>query len=128
MDTNAEKLLYTLYAERNGKSPQMFAAANNMGFAGDALGRAVNVLYAAGLISGVTVKFGDADAAPPVVTTDNIALTRRGVAHVEKALGLDPDASPIAKLRKIIALASAPGWEGVKATADKALQDQMNQA
>ena len=125
MDTNAEKLLYTLYAERHGKAPQMFAAAQSMGLAGDTFGRAVNSLYASGLISGVTVKFGDEDAAPVAVTTDSITLTRRGTAYVEKALGLDPEASPISKLRKIITVASAPGWEGVKAIAEKALQDHM---
>ncbi len=125
MDTNAEKLLYTLYAERNGKAPQMFAAAQSIGLAGDALGRAANALYAAGLISGITVKFGDEDDAPVAFTTDSIALTRRGTAYVEKALSLDPDDSPIGKLRKIIALASAPGWEGVKAIAEKALKDQV---
>ncbi|MDT8903212.1 hypothetical protein [Anaeroselena agilis] len=125
MDDNTEKLLYTLYAERNAKKPQMSAAAQSMGLAGEALGRAVNVLYTAGLISGVTVKFGEDDANPVAVATDDIILTRRGVALVDKALGLDDYSSAIQKLRAVIAKAAAPGWEGVKAIANKALQDHF---
>ncbi len=125
MDANAEKLLYTLYAERNAKKPQMNVAAQSMGLAGETLGRAVNALYAAGLISGVTVKFGEDDDNPVAFATDNIILTRRGAARVEEALGLDDYSSAIQKLRAIIAKAAAPGWEGVKDIADKALQDHF---
>lgn len=125
MDANAEKLLYTLYAERNAQKPQMSAAAQSMGLAGETLGRAVNALYTAGLISGVTVKFGEDDDSPVVFATDNIILTRRGAAHVEEALGLDDYSSAIQKLRAIVAKAAAPGWEGVKVIAEKALEDHF---
>lgn len=123
MDANAEKLLYALYAERNAKKPQMSAAAQSMGLAGEALGRAVNALYTAGLISGVTVKFGEEDDNPVAFVTDNIILTRRGAAHVEETLGLDDDSSAIQKLRAILVKAAAPEWEHVKAIAAKALED-----
>lgn len=125
MDVNAEKLLLALYAELNAKKPQMNAAAQNMGLAGDTLGRAVNALYAARLVSGVSVKFGDEDENPATVITDNITLTRRGAAQGDKLLGLDAEASAIQKLRNIVARAAEPGWEGVKAIAERALKEQM---
>jgi hypothetical protein len=123
MDVNAEKLLYTLYAEKSAKKPQMNAAAQSIGLAGEALGRAVNSLYAAGLVSGVTVKFGEEDDNPVAFATDNIILTRRGAGHVEKALNLDEDSSAIQRLKAVVAKAAAPGWEGVRAIAEKALQE-----
>ncbi len=125
MDVNAEKILFALYAEQNAKKPQLSATVQNMGLAGEALGRAVNSLYATQLISGVTVKFGDDDKVPFAVTTDNIILTRRGAGHVETALEIKASASPIQKLRAIVAYAAAPGWEEVKAIAAKALQEHM---
>lgn len=125
MDPNAEKLLYALYAEQNGKKPRLGSAALGVGLAGDTLGRAANHLYTAGLVGGVTVKFGDDDASPAVFTVDDIILTRRGAAHIEKALGIKANASAIQKLQAIIGKASAPGWENVKEIAAKALKDHM---
>lgn len=125
MDDNAEKLLFALYAEQNAKKPQMNATAQNMGLAGEAIGRAVNSLFAARLISGVAVKFGDEDESPFSVATDNVTLTRRGAAHVESALGIDAEASSIGKLRKIVAHAAAPGWEKIREIAEKALKEHM---
>lgn len=125
MDPSAEKLLLALCAEQNAKKPQMNAAAQSMGLTGEALGRAVNTLYAGRLISGVSVKFGDEDDNPATVITDNIILTRRGAAHVDEILGLSAEASAIQKLRKIAAKATEPGWEGVKAIAERALKEHM---
>lgn len=125
MDTNAEKLIYALYAEINAKKPHLSAAAQNIGLAGEVLGRAVNSLYAAGLISGVSVKFGDEDETPFAFEPEHITLTRRGTAYVESALDLKGSASSIQKLNKVIAKAAAPGWEGVKAVAEKALKEHM---
>lgn len=125
MDTNAEKLLFALYAERSSKKPQMNTVTQNMGLTGDILGRTVNALYTAGLISGVTIKFGDEDDHTIAFATDNILLTRRGAAYVEKSLNLNATASVIQKLRKIIAKAASPEWKEVKAIAEKALQELM---
>ncbi len=92
MNTDAEKLLFALYAEQNAKRPHMSAAAQSIGLTGETLGRAVNALYVARLISGVSVKFGDEDETPAAVTTDNIILTRRGADNIDKALGIDAEA------------------------------------
>ena len=125
IDANAEKLLFALYAEWSGKKPLLGPAAQSMGLTGEALGRAVNALYTAGLVGGVTVKFGDEDQAPVALSVDDIILTRRGAAHIEAALGIKDTNSSIQKLQKIIAKASTPGWEGVKDIAAKALKDHM---
>jgi hypothetical protein len=125
MDANAEKILFAIYAEQNAKKPQTNATVQNMGLEGEVLGRAVNSLYAARLISGVTVKFGDEDETPFAVATDNILITRRGATRVETALELKASASAIQKLRAIAAFAAAPGWEEVRKIAERALKEHM---
>lgn len=128
MDENAEKLLIALFAERNGKKAQLGAAAQSTGLAGDALGRAVNSLYTQGLVGGVAVKFGDSDDQPVTFSTEDIILTRRGVAFAEEMLGVTPSASSIQILQKVIARAEAPGWEWVREIADKALKEHLETA
>lgn len=125
MDANAEKLLFALYAEQNAKKPRLGAAAQSIGLAGETLGRAANLLYTGGLVGGVAVKFGEEDETPFSLFVDDIILTRRGVAHVDAALGLKASASSIQKLRAVLGKASVPGWEKVKAIAEIALKDHM---
>jgi len=123
MQENAEKLLFALYAEAGSKKPQLANINKQLGFEQQALGRAVNTLYAAGLISGVVIIFGDEDRSPERVDIDAILLNRRGVKYVEQAVNINTDSSLTEKLQKIIAKAQDRGWKEVQTVAAQALAE-----
>jgi hypothetical protein len=125
MQENAEKLLVALYAESNGRKPHLSGINSRLGFEEQVFGRAVNLLYGAGLISGVVVRFGDDDESPVLVSVEDVLLTRRGAHYAEKALGIAATNSPIGKLQRIIELAAERGWSEVKAIADSELAELM---
>lgn len=125
MQVNAEKVLFALYAEANGRKPHMSDINKRLGLGQEAFGRAINMLYSTGLISGVTVRFGEDDANPVLVSVEDILLTRRGVKYAEKAFGIAATNSSIGKLQKVIEKAQERGWSEIKVIAANELAELM---
>jgi hypothetical protein len=122
---NAEKILLVLYTETNSKKPQMASVNQTLKLSAEDFGRAVNILYVIKFISGVTVRFGEEDNNPVMVSVDNILLTRRGATYVEGLLNVKTVASQIQKLQRVIEKAKERGWDDVKELAAKALEEYM---
>ncbi len=120
MQASAEKVLVALYIEANSKKPQPASLHTRLTMEEEAFGRAVNLLYGAGMVGGVVVRFGDEDDLPVVVSTEDLLLKRRGVVYVEKALGLSAGTSLPDKLERIIGAAERNGWEDVAVMAREA--------
>lgn len=125
MQENAEKVLFALYAEANGRKPHMSDINIRLGLEQQVFGRAINMLYSAGLISGVTVRFGEDDANPVLISVEDILLTRRGAKYAEKTLGIAAANSPIGKLQKVMEKAQERGWNEIKAIAANELAELM---
>jgi len=123
MQENAEKLLVALYAEVNSKKPHLANINIQLGFEQQILGRAVNTLYSAGLISGVEIIFGDEDTSPTIAAIEDILITRRGAHYVEQSLQINANSSRAVKLQVIITEAQARGWNDVKAVAINAMAE-----
>ena len=123
MQENAAKLLVALYAEAHGKRPQLAHVNTRLKLEEQQFGRAVNALYVAGLISGVSVSFGDDDEHPMQVAVEDILLTRKGRKYVEKLLNIGAKSSHIGKLQKVVEVALARNWTEVVGMAATALAD-----
>jgi hypothetical protein len=117
---NAEKVLVALYIEANNKKPQPAHVNIRLDLAEEDFGRAVNLLYGAGMIGGVVIRFGEADDHPVQVIIEDLLLKRRGAKYVEKALNLAAEASLLSKLRKIIDTAREKGWKDIGVMAEEA--------
>mgnify|MGYP000492098108 CR=1 FL=1 len=124
MRLEAEKLLFTIYAEINSISPVMEGiTADRLGFDRETFNRALNILYTGGYISGVEIKFGDEETQDAAVSYSNALLTRKGAEYVEGLTGLDADMSKLDKLKLLHRKALEWGWQEVAALAEQAIKE-----
>ncbi|BBB89930.1 MAG TPA: hypothetical protein PKA28_07840 [Methylomusa anaerophila] len=124
MQEAAQKLIVALYAEANSPVPQLDAVNPGvLGMDTEAFNRAVNTLYTSGLVSGITVKFGDDDRQSERVYAKEVLLTRPGVDYVENLMEIDINSSKMDKLKKIALKAGKLGWSAVVTLAKRIMSE-----
>lgn len=124
MREETKKLLFAMYTEANRVVSHLGTLkGGTLEMTEQAFNSAVNSLYTRGFISGVSIKIGDDDQNPIVVSTENILLTRRGARFVEKQVGMSDALPKQEKLLRLKKKVADLGWDELAVLIQKAIRE-----